>query len=396
MKRKILIFVLIITLVLPTTLILPSCNNGNDSEESSDTIVLNVYNWGEYMPLSEDEDGYDLNREFEIWYEETYGQKIKVNYDMFSSNEELRAKLEANAVSYDIIIPSDYMIDYFVNNDMLLEIDFDNIPNYKNIGEDFKNLYYDPENKYSVPYSYATIGIIYNAAVVDPADVEEMGWEIMWSEKYRDAGILQFNNSRDAFGIAMYNLGIDVNTTDKSQWNRAYDKLVEQQDVIYGRVMDEIYNFMEVGETAIGAYYAGDYFTMLDNQVDGVDLRCYTPDNTNVFVDAMCIPKTCRNKQAAEAYINFILGAEAGTALANYLYYGTPNTAVRENPEYLWDDELSDEENEELRQEVFDVIYPENFDFKASFNKNAYRDLNTLSPEIHAYMTELWEKLIIQ
>ena len=391
--KRFLSFALVALLIFPLILALPSCNN---DDMSGDTIVLNVYNWGEYMPLSEDEHGYDLNAAFEKWYYETYGQKIRVNYDMFSSNEELRAKLEANAVSYDIIIPSDYMIDYFVNNDMLLEIDFDNIPNYKNIGEDFKNLYYDPENKYSVPYSYATIGIIYNAEVVDPADVEAMGWEIMWSEKYRDAGILQFNNSRDAFGIAMYNLGIDVNTTDRSLWDRAYNKLVQQQDVIYGRVMDEIYNFMEVGETALGAYYAGDYFTMVDNQVDGVDLQFYTPDNTNVFVDAMCIPKTCRNKQAAEAYINFILGVEAGTALADYLYYGTPNTAVRENPEYLWDDELSDEENEEWREEVFSVIYPDNFDFKKSFNKNAYRDLNSLDPDIYEYMIDLWEKLIIQ
>ena len=391
--KRFLSFALVALLIFPLILALPSCNN---DDAPGDTIVLNVYNWGEYMPLSEDEHGYDLNAAFEKWYYETYGQKIRVNYDMFSSNEELRAKLEANAVSYDIVIPSDYMIDYFVNNDMLLEIDFDNIPNYKNIGEDFKNLYYDPENKYSVPYSYATIGIIYNAEVVDPADVEAMGWEIMWSEKYRDAGILQFNNSRDAFGLAMYNLGIDVNTTDRSLWDRAYNKLVQQQDVIYGRVMDEIYNFMEVGETALGAYYAGDYFTMVDNQVDGVDLQFYTPDNTNVFVDAMCIPKTCRNKQAAEAYINFILGVEAGTALADYLYYGTPNTAVRENPEYLWDDELSDEENEEWREEVFSVIYPDNFDFKKSFNKNAYRDLNSLDPDIYEYMIDLWEKLIIQ
>ena len=391
--KRFLSFALVALLIFPLILALPSCNN---DDTSGDTIVLNVYNWGEYMPLSEDEHGYDLNAAFERWYYETYGQKIRVNYDMFSSNEELRAKLEANAVSYDIVIPSDYMIDYFVNNDMLLEIDFDNIPNYKNIGEDFKNLYYDPENKYSVPYSYATIGIIYNAEVVDPADVEAMGWEIMWSEKYRDAGILQFNNSRDAFGLAMYNLGIDVNTTDRSLWDRAYNKLVQQQDVIYGRVMDEIYNFMEVGETALGAYYAGDYFTMVDNQIDGVDLQFYTPDNTNVFVDAMCIPKTCRNKQAAEAYINFILGVEAGTALADYLYYGTPNTAVRENPEYLWDDELSDEENEEWREEVFSVIYPDNFDFKKSFNKNAYRDLNSLDPDIYEYMIDLWEKLIIQ
>ena len=379
--KKILVIAIFVALIALAAIGLTSCNNA-DSDQSGNVITLNVYNWGEYMPLDADEDGYAVNKEFEKWYEEKYGQKIKVNYDTFSSNEELRAKLEANAVSYDIIIPSDYMIDYFIKNDLLCEINFDNIPNYKNIGEDFKGLYYDPENKYTVPYTFGTVGIIYNANVVDKEDVIGHGWDVMWNEKYKDQ-ILQYNNSRDAFGSAMYKLGISVNTTDKSEWDRAYEELLRQRPIIYGRVMDEIYNFMEVGEAALGAYYAGDYFTMVDNQVDGVDLQFYTPERTNVFVDAMCIPKSCRNKDAAEAYINFILEKEVGRQIAEYIYYGTPNVAVRYDETYL----------ENMGEDVISVIYPENFNFKESFNTYAYRNLD---PEYLNYMTALWEKIIIQ
>lgn len=380
MKKIITLFIAAVMLL--TSLISMSSCDASDTDSSKDVITLNVYNWGEYMPIDAGEDGYALNREFEAWYEKEYGKKIRVNYDTFSSNEELRAKLEANAVSYDIIIPSDYMIDYFIKNDLLCEINYDNIPNYKNIGDEFKDLYYDPENKYTVPYTFNVVGIIYNANVVDEVDVINGGWDVMWNEKYKD-NILQFNNSRDAFGSAMYKLDINVNTTDKSEWDRAYEELLKQRPIIYGRVMDEIYNFMEVGEAALGAYYAGDYFTMLDNQVDGVDLRFYTPDETNVFVDAMCIPKSCRNKEAAEAYINFILDKEVGRHIAEYIYYGTPNNAVRYDPTYI----------ENMGEDVIEVIYPENFNFKEKFNKYAYRNLDE---EYLNYMTELWERLIIQ
>lgn len=379
--KKILVIAIFVALIALAAIGLTSCNSA-DGDHGGNVITLNVYNWGEYMPLDADEDGYAVNKEFEKWYEENYGQKIKVNYDTFSSNEELRAKLEANAVSYDIIIPSDYMIDYFIKNDLLCEINFDNIPNYKNIGEDFKGLYYDPENKYTVPYTFGTVGIIYNANVVDEEDVIGHGWDVMWNEKYKDQ-ILQYNNSRDAFGSAMYKLGISVNTTDKSEWDRAYEELLRQRPIIYGRVMDEIYNFMEVGEAALGAYYAGDYFTMVDNQVDGVDLQFYTPERTNVFVDAMCIPKSCRNKDAAEAYINFILEKEVGRQIAEYIYYGTPNVAVRYDETYL----------ENMGEDVISVIYPENFNFRENFNTYAYRNLD---PEYLDYMTALWEKIIIQ
>ena len=215
------------------------------------------------------------------------------------------------------------------------------------------------------------------------AAADVTGWEIMWNEKYKDVGILQFNNSRDAFGTAMYKLGIDVNTTDRAEWDRAYNELVLQNPLLKGRVMDEIYNMMETGEAAIGAYYAGDYFTMVDNQAENVDLQFYSPESTNVFVDAMCIPKGCRNKDAAEAYINFILSEEAGIEIAEYIYYASPNSVVYNSEKY----------KEDMGEDVMSVIYPENFNFGEAFNKYAFRNLDT---ETLDYLTSLWEKLIIE
>ena len=360
-------------------MVLSLCPAFTSCSSDKDKIVLNVYSWGEYLPLGED-GGYNANEAFEAWYLKTYGQKIEVNYDTYTSNEELRAKLEANAVSYDLIVPSDYMIDYFVEHNMLEEINFDNIPNYKNITDDFKGLYYDPENKYTVPYTYGMVGIIYDAKLVDSADATR--WELMWNEKYKDAGILQFNNSRDAFGTAMYKLDIDVNTTDKAQWDRAYEELLKQRPIIKGNVMDEIYNMMETGEAAIGAYYVGDYFTMVDSQAGNVDLQLCIPDNTNVFIDAMCIPKGCRNKDAAEAYINFILSEEAGIEIAELIYYSSPNSAVVNSDRY----------KEDMGEDVMAVIYPEGFNFRESFNKYAYKNLDT---ETLDYLNTLWERLVI-
>lgn len=344
----------------------------------SDTIELNVYNWGEYISTGE-EDTYDTNAEFEKWYFETYGKKVKVNYDTFDSNESLRSKLEIGAVNYDVIVPSDYMIQYFIEKDMLAELNFDNIPNYSNIDDKYKNLYYDPENKYTVPYTYGVVGIIYDANEVDPADVT--GWEIMWNEKY-SGEILQFDNARDAFGTAMYMLDIDVNTTDTAQWDAAYEKLAEQNSVLKGRVMDQIFNMMESGEAAIGAYYAGDYYTMVSEQAEDVDLRFYTPERTNVFVDAMCVLKTSEHKDIAEAYINFMLSEDAGVANSLMHCYSSPNKLVVNNAEY----------REEMGAEALAALYPESYDFAASYNKYAFRNL---TPEINDYMTSLWEKVKI-
>ena len=258
----------------------------------SDTLTLNVYNWGEY--ISDGSDGsLDTIHAFEDWYESTYGQKVKVNYSTYASNEDLYAKLKSGAVSYDVIIPSDYMIARLKDEGMLQPLNFDNIPNYQHIHEGFQGLYYDPDNQYSVPYTYGVVGIIYDANQVDPADAQ--GWDLMWNEKYAGK-ILQFNNSRDAFGTAMYKDGLDVNTTDKAQWDQALQTLLDQRPLVKGYVMDEIFNSLESGEAAIGAYYAGDYFTMAEAQAENVDLQFYYPEPTNYFIDAMCIPTGCQTR----------------------------------------------------------------------------------------------------
>ena len=233
------------------------------------TLTLNVYNWGEYISDGSD-DTLDTIKAFEEYYYETYGVKVKVNYTTYASNEDMFAKLSSGAVSFDVVIPSDYMIARMRENDMLLPLDFDNIPNYQYINEGFHGLYYDPDDMYSVPYTYGVIGVIYDANRVDEEDAH--GWELMWNDKYK-GDILQFNNSRDAFATAQYMLGLDVNSTDHSQWDTALDALKKQAPLVKSYVMDEVYNMMESGEAAIAAYYAGDYFTMVDAQADNVDLQ---------------------------------------------------------------------------------------------------------------------------
>ena len=344
----------------------------------SDTLELNVYNWGEY--ISDGSDGsLDTVKAFEAWYEETYGEKVHVNYTTYASNEDMYAKLKSGAVSYDVIIPSDYMIARLANEDMLLPLNFDNIPNYQYIEDQFRGLYYDPDDTYSIPYTYGVVGVIYDANQVDEADAG--GWDLMWNPKYKGK-ILQFNNSRDAFGTAMYRAGIDVNTTDKSQWEAALQSLLEQRPLVKAYVMDEIYNALESGEAAIGAYYAGDYFTMLDAEADDVDLQFYYPDPTNYFIDAMCIPSCCENKELAEVFINFMLSQETAVANAEYIYYASPNSLVYNDETY----------QEDMGEEAMEILYPEGVNFSEEYNKLAYRNLDD---EMLGYMNSLWENLKI-
>lgn len=345
---------------------------------SSDQLTLNVYNWGEYISDGS-EDSFDTIREFEKWYEANYGQKLKVNYDTYASNEDMYNKISSGAVSYDVIIPSDYMIARMKDEGMLLPLDFDNIPNYQYIDESFRGLYYDPDNQYTVPYTYGVVGIIYNANIVDEADAQ--GWDLMWNSKYA-GNILQFNNSRDAFGTAQYKLGLDVNDTDRAKWDAALAELKTQAPLVKSYVMDEVYNMMESGEAAIAPYYAGDYFTMLDAQADNVDLRFYYPDPTNFFVDAMCIPSCCQNKELAEIFINYMLSAEPAIANAEYIYYATPNSLVYEDEGYL----------EDIGEEAAAILYPDVEDFSASYNQYAFRNLDS---ETLDYVNTLWENLKI-
>ena len=357
------------------TLLLALCLTGCGGKE---TLTLNVYNWGEYISDGS-EDSFDTIREFETWYEETYGQKVTVNYSTYASNEDMYNKISSGAVSYDVIIPSDYMIAKMAEENLLHPLDFENIPNYQYIDDAFKGLYYDPQNQYSVPYTYGIVGVIYDANVVDETDVG--GWELMWNEKY-SGRIVQFNNPRDAFGTAQYKLGLDVNSSDKAMWDLAYGEMLAQRPLVYSYVMDEIFNMMESGEAAIGAYYAGDYFTMVDAQAENVDLQFYYPEQTNFYVDAMCIPSCAQNKELAEIFINYMLSEEAAVANAEYTYYASPNSLVYNNATYL----------EDLGEDTIAVLYPELGNFAEQYNKMAFRNLDSKTLD---YLNTLLENLKI-
>ena len=361
--------------LLAAILLLVLCLTGCGGK---DTLTLNVYNWGEY--ISDGSEGsFDTIREFETWYEETYGQKVTVNYSTYASNEDMYNKISSGAVSYDVIIPSDYMIAKMAEENLLHPLNFENIPNYQYIDDAFKGLYYDPQNQYSVPYTYGIVGVIYDANVVDEADIG--GWELMWNEKY-SGRIVQFNNPRDAFGTAQYKLGLDVNSSDKAMWDLAYGEMLAQRPLVYSYVMDEIFNMMESGEAAIGAYYAGDYFTMVDAQAENVDLQFYYPEQTNFYVDAMCVPSCAQNKELAEIFINYMLSEEAAVANAEYTYYASPNSLVYNNATYL----------EDLGEDTIAVLYPELGNFAEQYNKMAFRNLDS---ETLDYLNTLWENLKI-
>lgn len=364
-----------ISLILAAAMLLCLCLTGCGGKKS---LTLNVYNWGEY--ISDGSEGsFETVREFEKWYEATYDQKVTVNYSTYASNEDMYSKISSGAVSYDVLIPSDYMIARMVSEGLLQPLNFDNIPNYQYIDDTFKGLYYDPDNQYSIPYAYGIVGVIYDANVVDEADVGS--WDLMWNEKYA-GNILQYNNSRDAFGTAMYKLGIDVNTTDKAEWQRAYDELLAQRPLVKSYVMDEIYNMMESGEAAIGSYYAGDYFTMVDAQAENVDLQFYYPENTNFYVDAMCIPTCAQNKELAEIFINYMLSEEPAIANAEYTYYASPNSIVYTNEGYI----------EDMGEDTMAVLYPELGDFSAEYNRLAYRNLDA---DLLSNLNTLWENIKI-
>ncbi len=285
--------------------------------------VLNVYNWGEYISDGSDE-SVDVNKEFEK------ATGIKVNYTTFESNETMYSQLKSGGVTYDIIIPSDYMIERLKNEEMLETIDVSKLSNYHYIKDDYKNLFYDPENNFSVPYNVGMVGVIYNPTLIGEP---EHSWWSLWSEKYQDMS-LNFSNPRDAFMTSQMLLGQDLNTTDPADWDAAADLLKKGKKVLQSYVMDEIYGKMETGEAAIAPYYAGDYLTMHDVNED---LAFYYPkEGTNIFVDAVCIPKNNANYKAAMLYINFLLEPEIALANAEYIGYASPNTAVIENPDYCY------------------------------------------------------------
>ena len=283
-------------------------------------ITLNVYNWGQYIA-----DGSDGSLDIIAAFEAKY-PNIHVNYSTYDSNEIMYTKLASGGITVDVIIPSDYMVARLIEEQMLLPINYNNVPNYSYIDENFRNMAYDPENLYTVPYTWGTVGIIYNTKYVDEADVT--GWELLWNEKYANK-ILMFDNSRDAFGIASYLLGFDVNTTDENELRACAEKLAEQKPLVQQYVMDQIYDLLENEEAWIAPYYAGDYLVMSEVNPD---LGFYLPENQgfNLFVDAMCIPTCAKEKEAAELFINFLCEPEIAAANMDWVGYGSPLSAAKE------------------------------------------------------------------
>jgi len=377
MKRKISVLLIMCLLVLAVAPTLSSCKS------EGDVTTLYVYNWGEYISDGSDQT-MDVNLEFEKYCKETLGLNVKVNYSTFSSNESMYSKISSGSAAYDVIIPSDYMIQRMVAEDLLAPLDLSKIPNYEYIDEKFKgdNVYYedDSDNVYSVPYFYGMIGIIYNSEIVTPEDVADESWDLMWNEHYtRD--ILQFNNSRDAFGTAMYSLGYDVNNATDDEWREALLKLKDQKELVQGYVMDEIFNKMKSGSAAVAAYYAGDYFAMYD---DNDALSFYYPkEGTNSYIDAMCIPANSKNFDLASEYINFMCREEVGVANAEYTYYASPLKTVAENADYQ-------EYMQDVHPDAMNILYGE---MTESVPTQAYLNL---APEKLVLLNDLWEELKIE
>ncbi len=320
--------------------------------------VLNVYNWGEYI----DDEKIDVVSEFERL------TGCDVNYTTFESNENMYSKLSGGGVSYDVIIPSDYMVERLISEEMLLPLDYNNIPNYDKYFD--KDKYgYLVENgisDYGVIYNVGTTILIYNTKYVKEAPTS---WSVLWDEQYAGK-ILMFNNPRDAFAVAQFVLGQDINTTEKEDWDAAAELLLEQRQTVKPEyVMDEVFIKMESGEYAFATYYAGDYELMSENNPDLA--FTFPEEGVNTFYDAMCIPTASQNKKGAEAFINFMLEPEIALANAEFIYYATPNKAVLENEDYA----LSNSE----------AIYPENV-------PNA-QEFHNLPTDTLQYMNNLWMKI---
>jgi spermidine/putrescine transport system substrate-binding protein len=374
LKKKLIAVMLA---ALTVMLVLASCGGVSDSG----SVTLYVYNWGEYISDGS-EDSLDVNKAFEEYCNSseaimalTGGKKVKVNYSTYASNEDLYAKLESKTVSYDVVVPSDYMIARLIKEGLLQKIDTSKIENYVNIDDKFKNLYFDENNEYCVPYTYGTVGIIYNTKGVDAKDVEEQSWALMWNEKY-SGNILQFNNPRDAFATAQFYQGSSANSTDEKVWRDAAELLKKQKSVVSGYVMDEVFNKMKSGSALIAPYYAGDFLTMYE---DNEDLAFYYPkEGTNVFVDAMCVPANAKSPELAAEYINFMLSEEIAIANAETICYASPNKLVYENEDYKAD-------MAEIHDDVMDILY--------GYNDENMEYFHDLPDDTRNLMNDLWEEL---
>lgn len=363
--KRIISIILVVLLAAGLVTVFSSCNRVNDTvselratyTRDYEGTVLNVFNWAEYIS-----DGQEGSLDVIAAFEKITG--IDVKYSMYDSNEIMYSKIQSGSVNYDVIIPSDYMIERMQKEDLLRELDYSKITNYDLILDEYKGLYFDIDEKYTVAYNVGMVGLIYNTTMVEGTPDS---WSIMWDDAY-DKKVITFNNSRDGFMIAQMVAGVDVNSENKADWDLAADYLKRLHPKLQGYFMDETFNKMESGNAAIAPYYAGDFLTMRD---ENEDLAIVFPkEGTNIFVDSMCIPKTCQNYEAALMFINFMLEPEVALANAEYLCYATPNSSVLENPDYS----LKDEE----------AIYPSNME---EIKVYYYHDLPA---EIRSYFEQLW------
>lgn len=367
MKKRISLF--LVALMFFCTFALPVYAEEEDELFSAETVeyyqslglqgtTLNVYNWGEYI----DDEEVDVVAAFENL------TGCKVNYTTFESNENMYSKLAGGGVSYDVIIPSDYMIERLVSEERLEKLDYTNIPNYAKYfdSEQYGYLVEGEIEQYAVIYNVGTTVLIYNTKYVDE---KPTSWDVLWDSQYKGK-VLMFNNPRDAFAIAQALLGQDLNTVSKADWDAAAQLLIEQREKVSPQyVMDEVFNLMESGDYAFATYYAGDYELMTESNPD-LDFA-FPKEGVNTFYDAMCIPVGSQNKRGAEAFINFMMEPEIALANAEYIYYATPNKAVIENDVYS----LIDSE----------AVYPE-----VAPNAQPFHNLPT---DTLQYMNTLWMKV---
>ncbi|MDY3918627.1 MAG: ABC transporter substrate-binding protein [Candidatus Limivivens sp.] len=312
-----------------------------------------VFNWGEYL----DPDVLDM-------FEEETG--IKVIYEEFETNEIMYPKVESGAITYDVICPSDYMIQKMIDNDLLAEINFDNIPNIVNIGEDYMKWSeeFDPGNKYSVPYCWGTVGILYNTSMVEEPITS---WDVLWDEKYKD-NILMQDSVRDAFAVALKRLGYSLNSTDEAELKEAAESLKEQKPLVQAYVVDQVRDKMIGDEAAIGVIYSGEaIYTQRENE----NLEYVVPEEgSNIWIDSWVIPKNAKNKENAEAFINFLCKPEIALMNFEYITYSTPNTAARE----LIEDE--DIRNSEIAfPDLSKMTNCETFQYLGTEAENLYNEL---------------------
>ncbi len=324
----------LVSLVLAVCMLMSVVSLSACSDDKQETVTLNVYNWGEYIDLDT----------LDMFTEQT---GIEVNYTTYASNEEMYAKIVSGAASYDVIIPSEYMIAKMIDEGLLAQINTDNFKNYSLIGDKYKGLSYDPQGKYSVPYTWGTVVIVYNTKYVDEEDVAKQSIDLLWNEKYADK-ILMFDNPRDAFALALIKLGYSLNSTNHGEWQEAAVELRNQKGILQAYVMDQIFDKMISEEAYIAPYYAGDAIVMME---ENEDLAAYVPvEGANMFFDSMCILESSKHKKEAEMFIDFMCSTEIAVMNAEEVWYAIPQLEAYE----LLEPEQKDDPMVYPPQEVLD------------------------------------------